>query len=73
MAAFLTDRLLSPHAVPVVAAFSPTPRVTRRRSIDLFVMVHGPASADLRSGVLPRGPLRAPPRSGKSRFCHHAM
>jgi hypothetical protein len=39
MAAFLTDRLLSPRAVPAVAAFPSTPRVTRRRSTDLSPLV----------------------------------
>ena len=35
MAAFLTDRLLSPRAGPPPAAIFPIPRVRRRRSIDL--------------------------------------
>jgi hypothetical protein len=39
MAAFLTGRLLSPRAVPAVAALSPAPLVICRRSIDLFAVV----------------------------------
>jgi hypothetical protein len=35
MAAILTDRLLSPRAGSPAADFSPTSRVTRRRSIEL--------------------------------------
>jgi hypothetical protein len=35
MAAILTDRLLSPRAGSPAAGFSLTPRVTRRRSIEL--------------------------------------
>jgi hypothetical protein len=35
MAAILTDRLLSPRAGSTAAGFSRTPRVTRRRSIEL--------------------------------------
>jgi hypothetical protein len=34
MAAFLTDRLLSPRTVPTVAAFPPNPGLIRRRSLD---------------------------------------
>ena len=39
MAAFLTDRLLSPRTVSAVGAFSPIPGVIRRRSLDHFVAI----------------------------------
>jgi hypothetical protein len=87
MAAFLTDRLLSPHAVPAVAAFSPTPRVTRRRSIDrTFCDAHDSVTRERRMAAaldacrdfFLRPHCRwsyekTPPRSGRSRFCHHAQ
>jgi hypothetical protein len=39
MAAFLTDRLLSPRTVPAVGAFPPIPGVIRRRSLDHFAAI----------------------------------
>ena len=47
MAAFLTDRPLSPRTVPTVAAFPPSPGVIRRRSLDHFAAVRRIILAEL--------------------------